>query len=441
MKKSFLLLLAVAASATMFAQTDFPEGAAKGVFSVSENKQVYISQGNLYYKMAEWIGNFYFQDVDTAFVGTKHKWNSSEKDYLVDLFGWATSGTDNFYPYLSSTNNADYYNVAHNLYDRWLNPANTDYILSAYDYDWGSNRIANGGNTEDQWRTLGHYEWDYLLSRTDADGYPLAAFGCVRYQDIVCKGWFVLPDDWTGGRLFANPSSEMENQRWYNDYVDMVAKGAIFLPFAGYREGTTIYGDDDPETTLAQGEMPEVGYYWCADGNLSTYTATCMIFDGADIWYETPERHIGAAVRLVQDVKRNVKINNVFGTLTVTDNENLTVKSFKTYDTSLSNGNSYQADIATGTKIFLDNAGNEDKKLESWSVKYGDNEPVAYEPEKGILVTTSDIVVTPIYKDISTSVETAQTTRTNTARKLLRNGQIIILRDGKEYNVLGAEVE
>ena len=117
-------------------------------------------------------------------------------------------------------------------------------MIGAYvEADWAwHNAISNGGNVAHQWRTLTNAEWDYLLnSRTNA----LSKRGIGNINGV--GGLIILPDSWTlpsGCPQFTTGLSSNEN--WtrnsytLDQWAEMEAAGAVFLPAAGYRNGTAV---------------------------------------------------------------------------------------------------------------------------------------------------------------------------------------------------------
>ena len=107
-----------------------PQGAIHGLFSISADKQVYFSQGNL------------VKNTDGTWSFAEHQYDDG------DLFTWASSGYDG--PEIGT------HNIA---YGDWDGEGST-----YANYDWGVyNPITNGGNIPGLWRTLTRDEWDYLL--------------------------------------------------------------------------------------------------------------------------------------------------------------------------------------------------------------------------------------------------------------------------------------
>jgi hypothetical protein len=204
----------------------------------------------------------------------------------MDLFGWGTSGYDHgavcYQPWNTSTTDSDYYaygNESYNLNDQ------------TGQADWGYNAIINGGNTENQWFTLSKPEWDYVFNtRTTTSG--------IRYAKATVNevnGVILLPDDWetsyytlsntnTPGASFStNTISETE-------WATLEQHGAVFLPAAGYRSGTSVFN------------VGSYGYYWSASCYGSLSASWYVLFGGSLLdagGYNG--RSYGRSVRLVRD--------------------------------------------------------------------------------------------------------------------------------------------
>ena len=234
------------------------QGQLSGKFSVSPTKKVSFSQGNLQYNAVQNVWRFADNQYDyvgkatngTVIIGTTPCNNSLiSNDYngWIDLFGWGTGSN----PTNNSMSNSDYPKFV----------------------DWGKNRIYNGGDKVNLWRTLTNDEWVYLFrGRKDAE--KKFAYGHIYLNaaktDSV-NGVFLLPDSWkqpdnikfnlTVGEDFVWNESNGEYQGGvgdeynHNSYtLDEWAKldslGAVFLPAAGWRYDTSLY------------DVGERGVYW-----------------------------------------------------------------------------------------------------------------------------------------------------------------------------------
>ena len=258
-----------------------PEGALAGIFSVSSNNKVYFSQGNLQYIGSQSNPYWKFADNQWDFLGTSTGQSSTSQYVARDLFGYGTSGYGHgqvcYQPWSTSQNNSDYY--IGNL------------VGST---DWGSNAISNGGNQVGMWRTLTQVEWNYLLNERPAstvNGYVNARFAKARVNGV--EGVILFPDSYEHPSEADLPKKINEQNASFtsNDYsgnawMFMEYYGAVFLPAAGSRNGTTVGGGS-------------YGYYWTASiANSSTsyrlfFAENAMVTDGST------NRHYGYAVRLV----------------------------------------------------------------------------------------------------------------------------------------------
>ena len=210
-------------------------GVIDGLFSVSATQQVYFSQGNLQYQAS--TNTWKFAENQYDYVGSTNSNISSTYNGWIDLFGWGTSGWNNgntyYHPWDSDNQNGDLYGPPgyHNLAGSYANA------------DWGVyNPISNGGNMANQWRTLTVDEWSYVFNtRTTTSGIRYA-----KAQVNNVNGVILLPDDWSSGTYSlsntnsgsANFSSNVITASQWNI---LEQAGAVFLPAAGYRDGTSVY--------------------------------------------------------------------------------------------------------------------------------------------------------------------------------------------------------
>ena len=283
---------------------EVPSGAIGGLFSVSDNQQVYFSQGNLQFNAS--TNTWRFAENQWDYVGTQTPdsngnvgggtvdgGNNSNisQTYAgwIDLFGWGTSGYNHgavcYQPWSTNTSDSDYYaygNINFNLYDQ------------TGQAEWGYNPIINGGNTTNQWRTLTTQEWQYVFdTRSTISG---IRFALATVNNV--KGVIVLPDDWSTSTYSLNNTNSYGNSSIYYgsniltalQWSTLEQVGAIFLPLAGNRIGTSVNG---------------VGYgggYWTAsfyDRDRAYY-----LYFGSMIGTNyTSDRYYGLSVRLVRNAE------------------------------------------------------------------------------------------------------------------------------------------
>ena len=248
------------ATCVMTVKAAFPEGALSGVFSVSATKKVYFSKGNI------------VATIDASGAPTAWKFSAHQYDCLgegganktigttagdVDFFGWSTSTN-------GGTSTTDNYGIK-------TSTTNSDY--SGDFYDWG--KAVGDGNT---WRTLSEDEWTYLFNTRTVNGGKGAGKSYSLNITYGGKMGVVLyPDDYTGSVLSGT--------------VDSLPEGVVFLPAAGFRYGSDVYG------------VGELGSYWSstACGSIDAYSVS---FNSSDVHPGYDDyRFSGYNVRLVTEVK------------------------------------------------------------------------------------------------------------------------------------------
>ena len=229
-----------------------PVGAINGKFSVSATKQVYFSKGNLRYASGTW-----------SFFDNQYDYYTSYSADAWDKFGWSTSAPT--YGMNTSTDNGTY---------------SGDFV------DWGAT-MGTG------WFTLSSDEWTYLFNTRSAsiDSYAKAKVNNVQ-------GVILFPDTYTHPDGVTAPTgvNEEEDAGWNGnnyssaDWTKMESAGCVFLPAAGYRDGSSVKSPGS------------YGNYWSATLN---GTGNAYNVDFA-LGYLNPaldgERYYGVSVRLVREV-------------------------------------------------------------------------------------------------------------------------------------------
>jgi len=173
-----------------------PVGSSMGLFSVSSTKQVYFSQGDLFYNSST------FRFEERQCVGSQISLEAGINTYV-----WGSGDNPN------------------------SNTVNTINSIPQFK-DWGINPISNGGNTANQWRTLTNVEYEYLINtRTTNSGirFALATINGVN-------GIIILPDDWDSSYYTLNTVNTSggadvyaENTITLTEWSIIEAHGAIFL--------------------------------------------------------------------------------------------------------------------------------------------------------------------------------------------------------------------
>ena len=282
-------------------QNTAPIGAINGKFTINDNgDQVYFSQGNLQYIGSASTPYWKFADNQWDVLGTTTGQNSSSQNVDRDLFGWGTSGYHdandpynvNYQPWSTSTSQV---NSSYNYYGYGPSTNMTDPNLTgtSANYDWGVySPISNGGNQANQWRTLTQPEWAYVFNtRTTNSG--------IRYAKAKVNnvnGVILLPDDWSSdtyslSNTNSSGASFSSNTLTASQWSTLEQVGAVFLPAAGLRSGTSVYG------------VGSKGGYWS--------TSVWAIGDGSGAFevdfydsFLSPssfnDRHSGLSVRLTR---------------------------------------------------------------------------------------------------------------------------------------------
>ena len=286
------------------------EGALPGLFSVSANRQVRFSKGNLQYQGVTNTWRFAENQYESIRNGAGNTNPGPTQSEWQDLFGWGTSGWASgavaVMPYSTSTNNADYYVGAN---------ADNDLTGQYANADWGIyNAISNGGNRTNMWRTLTFDELRYLLKQRNCstlNGVENARFCVGKVSDMNCL--IIFPDDYNHpitvtypinlnreGEVYARGVDYRDNDYSTAEWLLMEKAGAVLLPMTGYRNNKTWKADYNASC------------YWLSthhDANSSKFFLFREAFAtsiGGFRWYPTvvqgsDVRSTGRAVRLVQD--------------------------------------------------------------------------------------------------------------------------------------------
>ena len=276
---------------TEVAQT-WQNGILPGVFSVSETHQVQFSQGNLQYIGSAATPYWRFAEHQWDYLGTTTGQNSNNQNVDRDLFGWGTSGWNNGNMYYQPYNTEQFWDSNTGYGYGPTDGTNYNYSLTGahVNADWGVyNAILNGGNQPNQWRTLTNSEWNYVLNtRMTTSGIRYA-----KAQVYSVNGIVILPDDWDASLYTLNYTNNSQAPFNTNviadaDWAAMETNGAVFLPAAGYRNGTSVYN------------VGSYGVYWSASYFNIIY-AHCVYFNGTNLYtdYYDRNRYYGQSVRLV----------------------------------------------------------------------------------------------------------------------------------------------
>ena len=301
-------------------------------FSVSANKKVYFSRGNL---VASFSTNSFadgwsfhdtqFDEIDGPYavnglgqIQSYHDYSNTNCNNPVNenglIFSSGHSSGDRFtWGYFDriKLTTSEYLNVNENLTK-----------TAAVAKDWGcvfTESSPEGGN----WRTLSADEWIYLFngpSNVRGDKRFLRVFlrNYIEESGESYLGVFVFPDNYSGSDLSGsytfnsvtgNPAI-IQNSNSNPDVQKMLDAGAVFLPCVGYRYKERYYDYlcYNYEPYIGAG----IGYYWsstCTDSNPYKAKALHIVVLGASgatytaprVAIENLQREYGYCVRLVWD--------------------------------------------------------------------------------------------------------------------------------------------
>ena len=238
-----------------------PEGDGKltGAFTINANgDQILFSKGNLQYQASTSTLRFATNQYDM--IGEDNINISDTYTGWIDLFGWGTGN----HPSNASTVDEDYSTFT----------------------DWGVNAISNGGNEANLWRTMTIQEWNYLIrNRTNAAKLK----GQATVADV--HGYVLLPDSWTlpaGLSFTPSPNNWTTNDYTAEQWAQMEAAGAVFLPATGYRD-PEIKGVGTRGEYWSSNVVSALGAYYFA------FNETTANVNGGRIYFGHPVRLVTAA--------------------------------------------------------------------------------------------------------------------------------------------------
>ena len=142
------------------------------------------------------------------------------------------------------------------------------------------------------WRTLTKEEWVYVFNTRSTSSGIRYAKACVNNVN----GVILLPDDWSASyyslsNTNSSGASYTDNTISASQWATLEQHGAVFLPAAGRRRGTSVYS------------VGSSGYYWSASYSYEN-SAYGVYFSDSNL---SPEgwnyRDYGQSVRLVCSVQ------------------------------------------------------------------------------------------------------------------------------------------
>ena len=280
-----------------------------GVFSVSSDKEVYFSKGNLQYQASNNMWRFAEHQYD--YVGDANNGNvyvgetkcnnvniSSTYFGWIDLFGWGTSGNSasgtNYQPWSTNNTGTQY------------GPSISSGEWTAANSDWG---VVNAAQLGSGWRVMTNDEWGYLFNtRTTSatiNATPNARYAQARINtdDASVYGVILFPDDFDGSATYSgvtwgtiNAPSTWNNSATYTacttaGWIALEKAGCVFLPAAGYRD------------VLGMAYVGTNSHYWSstAKENSNAYNLDIDFYTNVVNPQQNYSRHYGFCVRLVSE--------------------------------------------------------------------------------------------------------------------------------------------
>lgn len=349
-----------------------------GKFQVANNEYAKFAKSNLFYDGQ--TRTFTFPSTQYEVRKIFNESTSSSFNGTWDLFGWGTSKYKSVQPYETSTDASKYASEV---------GANVDIISTEFaDYDWGLyNKISGDAATSFYCPTAA--EWEYVLNGRPNAG-KLRALATFSIGGSP-TGLLLFPDNWsTPLDLTINTKNEdyTDNKISLAQWQILEACGAIFLPSGGQRIG--LEWKNEPE-----------GFYWTSTSGTTSGTAKGVIMSKG----KAPEvsdcnRAYGANVRLFEN--HNYSCTTVKGEETVEDN---TIEEYEWNGYKLTQSGNY-------TYTFLE-----------------------VRPE------TDSIATLHLRMKDWTGIDNVPTSKKSNVQKVVRDGQLYIIRDDKTYNVAGQEVK
>lgn len=198
--------------------------AVSGLFRVNDDL-IYFSEGNLFANVSNGSITGYQFGTNQYTIGETDDVSTNYAEYtgLVGLFGWG--------------NNSNNLNTS----DNYAEYGPTGMVNLSGSTDWGS--LVSGS-----WRTPSTDLWQGVFN---GHTYGMATVNSVH-------GIILLPYNTTVAGFNTDHSNWNDNQPDASEWGAMEAAGAVFLPAAGYRDGTDV------------DVVGNYGYYWSStayDGN------------------------------------------------------------------------------------------------------------------------------------------------------------------------------
>lgn len=351
--------------------------------AAGSNGYVMFAKGNMGYSGTNHAFNIYSSTYESH--GGNSQYIASDWYGTWDLFGWGTSnktvGSSSYAPWMTSTDKTDY---AKNM----IAYTNANSSATYKNYDWATAQSI-GSEPAGTYMTPDQDQWDYILNKRD-NAANLQGVAKVN----MWVGYVLLPDNWSNPldvKFVPGATDPATNTYSLVQWAIMEEAGAVFLPMFGYRLGTT-WTDDG------------LGHYWASstprwNGEEEQKTAVQIVVGGNKHEVTRAPFSQGNAVRLIENKKHTLT--------TVTSETTVDDPTISEYDW---NGRTL--------------------------TKSGDYTYTMLEVREDV-----DSIAILHLNMVDAAIEAVPTTSKVNAQKVIRDGQLFIIRDDKVYNAAGQEVK
>lgn len=350
---------------------------------IYNDSYVMFARGNMGYDGTSHAFNIYSTAYES--YGSHSQYIASDWYGTWDLFGWGTSNkavnSVTYAPWMTSTDKNDYAKTM-------LAYTNANSNSSYKNYDWATAQSVNGEGAG-TYQTPNQEQWDYILNKRDNAAKLQGAAKVSMYA-----GYVILPDNWSNPldvKFVPGATDPTTNTYTLQQWNIMEEAGAVFLPMFGYRLGTTWTNDG-------------LGHYWASstprwNGEEEHQTAVQIVLGGETPQVTRAPFSQGNAVRLIENKKHTLT--------TVTSETTVDDPTISEYDW---NGRTL--------------------------TKSGDYTYTVLEVRPDV-----DSIATLHLKMIDAAINNTPATKKTNVSKLVRDGQLYIIRDDKTFNAAGQQVK
>ena len=352
---------------------------------IYNDSYVMFAKGNMGYNGTTHAFDIYSSTYESH--GGNSQYIASDWYGTWDLFGWGTSnktvGSYSYAPWMTSEDKADY---AKNM----IAYTNVNAGATYRNYDWATAQSVNA-EPAGTYQTPNQDQWDYILNKRDN---AAKLQGAAKVS--MWAGYVILPDNWSTPldlKFVPGATDPTTNTYTLQQWSIMEEAGAVFLPMFGYRLGTTWTNDG-------------LGHYWASstpkwEGEDQQKTAVQIVLGGETPQVTRAPFSQGNAVRLIENKKHTLTTVTEEITETITDP---LITEFAWHGYVLTKSGDY-----TFTTLEVE----EDKdKIETLH-----------------LVMAYDAAI----DNVSSQAVKAQ--------KVIRDGQLFIIRGEKTFNAAGQQVK